>query len=325
MSDNQLVVWTRDQGQPEGVSPFYTADPHDSGFSPYLPKLTQADLSEAAVQVDRMAAGLDDPTVTGLDVAATSFVEPSNGARMAVTLARRTDLNGGGLLDSAIVFVATAELLTQLGVDPADSDGEVLTRERGDLWIPEAGSPPERVDDYVRIDQGYSSLPGSFITPEALDSHGWEPVRVGWLLETEQPLTPDQIAAARRLAAESGLLVETREPQGGLLAVRWQATGLGALVAMCVLAMTVGLIRSAAARDVQALTATGATSGIRRTITAATAGALAFLGQPWARSARTSVSGRRTATTSAHWSRSRSPTSWRSSSESRWWPRPPPG
>ena len=45
VSDRQLVVWTRDQGQPEGVSPFYTVDPHDSGFSPYLPKLTEADLS----------------------------------------------------------------------------------------------------------------------------------------------------------------------------------------------------------------------------------------------------------------------------------------
>jgi putative ABC transport system permease protein len=42
--------------------------------------------------------------------------------------------------------------------------------------------------------------------------------------------------------------------------------------------MTVGLIRSAAERDLRTLTATGATSGIRRTLTAATAGALALLG-----------------------------------------------
>ena len=118
VSDRQLVVWTRDQGQPEGVSPFYTVDPHDSGFSPYLPKLTEAELSQMATQVDRMAAGLDDPTVTGLDVAATSFVDPSNGARMAVTLARPTDLNGGGLLDAALVYVATPELLDAPGRRP---------------------------------------------------------------------------------------------------------------------------------------------------------------------------------------------------------------
>ena len=42
--------------------------------------------------------------------------------------------------------------------------------------------------------------------------------------------------------------------------------------------MTVGLIRSESTRDLRTLTATGATSGIRRTLTAATAGALALLG-----------------------------------------------
>ena len=42
--------------------------------------------------------------------------------------------------------------------------------------------------------------------------------------------------------------------------------------------MTVGLIRSESAGDLRILTATGATAGIRRTLTAATAGALALLG-----------------------------------------------
>jgi putative ABC transport system permease protein len=42
--------------------------------------------------------------------------------------------------------------------------------------------------------------------------------------------------------------------------------------------MTVGLIRSESAGDLRTLAATGATSGIRRTLTASTAGALALLG-----------------------------------------------
>jgi putative ABC transport system permease protein len=42
--------------------------------------------------------------------------------------------------------------------------------------------------------------------------------------------------------------------------------------------MTAGLIRSESAGDLRTLTATGATSGIRRRLTATTAGALAFLG-----------------------------------------------
>ena len=56
------------------------------------------------------------------------------------------------------------------------------------------------------------------------------------------------------------------------------ATGAGALLALAILAMTVGLIRSESAGDLRTLTATGASPGIRRTLTATTAGALALLG-----------------------------------------------
>ena len=56
------------------------------------------------------------------------------------------------------------------------------------------------------------------------------------------------------------------------------ATIAGMLLALAILAMTVGLIRSEAGRDLRTLTATGATSTTRRTITAVTAGALALLG-----------------------------------------------
>ena len=56
------------------------------------------------------------------------------------------------------------------------------------------------------------------------------------------------------------------------------ATAAGALLALAVLAMTTGLIRGESAGDLRTLTAAGATSRIRRTLTATTAGALAFLG-----------------------------------------------
>jgi putative ABC transport system permease protein len=56
------------------------------------------------------------------------------------------------------------------------------------------------------------------------------------------------------------------------------ATAAGALLALAILAMTVGLIRSESVGDLRTLTATGATGRIRRTLTAATAGALALLG-----------------------------------------------
>ena len=49
-------------------------------------------------------------------------------------------------------------------------------------------------------------------------------------------------------------------------------------LALGVLAMTVGLIRSEAAGDLRTLTATGASSSTRRTLTATTAGGLALAG-----------------------------------------------
>jgi putative ABC transport system permease protein len=60
--------------------------------------------------------------------------------------------------------------------------------------------------------------------------------------------------------------------------IRAIATAVGAILALAILAMTVGLIRSESAADLRTLTATGATSGTRRTLTATTAGALALLG-----------------------------------------------
>jgi putative ABC transport system permease protein len=50
------------------------------------------------------------------------------------------------------------------------------------------------------------------------------------------------------------------------------------LLALGVLAMAVGLIRSEGAGDLRTLTATGATGTVRRNLTAATAGTLALLG-----------------------------------------------
>ena len=154
VSESQMLVWTRDASQPEGVSPYYTDDPNDSGFSPYLPRLTAADLEDLADQVDRMAAGLDHPTVTGMDIASDPAVEPTPDGRIAVTLSERTDLGGGGLLDIALLYVGTAELLAQVGLDleTVDPAADILTVETGDLWFPQVGSAPERVEHVDQIE-----------------------------------------------------------------------------------------------------------------------------------------------------------------------------
>ena len=107
---------------------------------------------------------------------------------------------------------------------------------------------------------------------------GLKPLTVGRLIEAGSPLTSAQLSAARDIAASVGLTIEARDTQRGLGTTRTAATIAGMLLAVAILAMTVGLIRSEAGRDLRTLTATGATSNTRRTITAATAGALALLG-----------------------------------------------
>jgi putative ABC transport system permease protein len=120
--------------------------------------------------------------------------------------------------------------------------------------------------------------PTSFITLDGLRRRGWKQIPSGWLIESGRSLTSDQIADARELAARGGLTIETRRESTSFTTLIAIATAAGALLALAILAMTVGLIRSESAGDLRTLTATGATSRIRRTLTAATAGGLAFLG-----------------------------------------------
>lgn len=297
VSDHQLLVWTRDPSQPEGESPMYTEDPSDSGFSPYLPRLTTGELAELEDQVEGVADALEGSTLTALELATDPAAESTPDGRLSVTLAQETEI---GFLDVAPLFVATPSLLEHYGLDPASVDpgAEVITVPPSDrlpedtraalkgdeLWFGNVSGGgggvviPEPVSGIKTLDPGYTSLPGSFITPEALSQRNWDSVRVGWLIETAAPLSIRQLNNARDKAAEAGLLVESRREEHNSSVLHWQATLIGMLVALGVLAMTVGLIRNEAGGDLRTLTATGATGGIRRTLTAATAAGLALLG-----------------------------------------------
>ena len=61
-------------------------------------------------------------------------------------------------------------------------------------------------------------------------------------------------------------------------ALKKAATPIGALFALAIVAMTVGTIRSESSGELRTLTATGANSRIRRTLTATTAASLALAG-----------------------------------------------
>ena len=100
----------------------------------------------------------------------------------------------------------------------------------------------------------------------------------GWILQANAPIASPQITDARALAATDNLSVESKNDAPTSAEVVDGATVFAIALALGILAMSVGLIRSETASDLRTLTATGASSRTRRSLTAVTAGGLAFLG-----------------------------------------------
>ena len=125
-----------------------------------------------------------------------------------------------------------------------------------------------------------TSAPNTVITEHAVHEFHLQGtiVTAGWLIQTPSPPTAAQIKNAKLTAAAAGLTVETKSSAPTSAAIINWATVFGILLALGILAMSVGLIRSETASDLRTLAATGASSSTRRTLTAATAGALALLG-----------------------------------------------
>jgi len=100
----------------------------------------------------------------------------------------------------------------------------------------------------------------------------------GWTIVAANEITQPQLNSAKSLAAAGELSIESKNdaPTSAEI-VNW-ATVFGIALALGVLAMSVGLIRSETAGDLRTLTAAGASSRTRRTLTAVTAGGLALLG-----------------------------------------------
>jgi putative ABC transport system permease protein len=123
-----------------------------------------------------------------------------------------------------------------------------------------------------------TSAPNTVLTEYAVHRLGLTPITSGWLIETAKPLSAAQLTGARGTAAAAGLSIESKSsiPTSATI-IDW-ATLVGILLALGILAMTIGLIRSETAGDLRILAATGASSHTRRSLTAATAGALALVG-----------------------------------------------
>jgi putative ABC transport system permease protein len=256
------------------------------------------------------------PLTEAVDPASPTVSPGTTVADVTATLGKVQTVTHGGqkgieITDEIPLYVATPALLAYYGISPSaiNANTDVITG-RSDLGgfvvIAPRGGPtpcdssqarcpangakptpgpatPRGPDEWHPTIQTltlprYTSAPGTLLTMRALQEFGLRSVTAGWFIQTRSPLTTAQINSARQSAAAAGITIETRQKQTSNAELRYGATAVGLLVALGVLAMTVGLIRSETANELRTLAATGATSTTRRTLTSATAGALALLG-----------------------------------------------
>jgi putative ABC transport system permease protein len=292
MAPNQLILYNPGNG-PNLYTP--------GQFTP------AAKLAAAKQQADALAAQLHAPAPLELDLAVSVNVkEPAiqgpgipQGAPGQSTenqYGTLISLNGRGL--GGLPYVATPALLKAFGISQSEinRDADILTvrsllPSTGGLALVSgsylAQSPPgcptgmcvlnPVIQEVTKLPAG-TSMPNTVITEQAVRELHETVVPVAWLIQAPSGLTPVQINAARQAALGLGTTIETKSGQLSLGEISDGATAGGVLLALGVLAMTVGLIRSETLRDLRALTAAGASGRTRRAVTGVTTGVIAFLG-----------------------------------------------
>jgi putative ABC transport system permease protein len=280
LASNQLIVYT----------------PNGQGGGPNGPaNVTPAQLRSMAAKAHAIATDLGSRDVVELE---------STDANL--------NHNGGGRNWNGALYVATPQLLHAFGITSSQYSptADILTMRPGLSGLsgmqlnygsqkgpgpsgPGPGQNPTSfpcprnacvanppIDEVSALPSG-TSAPNTVITEHAIHTLHLQTGpggAAGWLIQTANPLTSAQIHNARLAAAAANMTVETRNsiPTSATI-VDW-ATVFGIVLALAILAMSVGLIRSEAASDLRTLAATGASGTTRRNLTAATAGALGFTG-----------------------------------------------
>ena len=248
-------------------------------------------------------------TASPVELAATaSQIAKGLGAQLIPLETPSAQLNAteGGRSWNGAVYVATPQLLRAFGIAPSqvDPDADVLSSRPGlsglsGIQLSTGGNGPSGgpgqsgpspnctsasgcnaapvIQEVSALPSG-TSAPNTVITEQAMRRFHISWSVSDWLVLGAQPFTAAQIASAEHAAAATQLTVESKNDQPTSSAVVGSATILGIVIALGVLGMSVGLVRSESAGDLRTLAATGASSATRRTLTAVTAGALGFLG-----------------------------------------------
>jgi len=276
LASNQLVVYPQAAATTPGAACL-----NEPGG---CPTLTGAQLAAMAAEAQGIAASLGSRDIVQL--------ETTDSALQRATSGRNWD---------GPVYVATPQLLRAYGITAAQvsPDADILTMRPGlssltkmqllygatKFGPPGSNSPcppshclaNPKIQEVRALPSG-TSAPNTVITEHAVRQLHLTTSTVGWLIQTPDSLTAGQISAAQHAAAAAGLTVERRNSIPTSAEILDVATVFGILLALGILAMSVGLLRSETASDLRMLTATGAGSTARRAISATTAGALALIG-----------------------------------------------
>jgi len=287
LTSSQLIVYA-----PVGnIQPGQGNDPSPSGP-------TAAQLAAGVKTAQEIAADLGTTSMIALDTSDAGLQHASPGRSW-----------------SGQIYVATPQLLKAFGISQSEinPNADFLTMRPGlstmslmqltygnysadnyggrggggpnglDQWPCPAGScianPP--IQEISQLPSG-TSAPNTVVTEHAISTlHLQSSVQPnGWLITVPGGLTPAQITTAQELAAAApgNMSVETRNSIPSLAQIVDAATIFGLALALGILGLSVGLVRSEARRDLRTLAATGASGATRRAITAATAGALGLTG-----------------------------------------------
>jgi len=281
MASNQLILYTPGN------------DPTQYQPGQFTPP---AKLAAARNEADTLARQLHAAAPLELDLAVSPHVaeqgQPTQ--NQYGTLLSLHGRGGGG----EFMYVATPALLKAFGISASEVNpaADVLTVRAG---LPSTGGlalvsgvfvaqPPPGcpagmcllnpvIQEVSKLPAG-TAMPNMVITEQAVRALHETIVPVGWLVQAPAALTPAQINAARQAAVGLGTTIQTKSGQLSLGQISDGATIGGLLLALGVLAMTVGLIRSETSGDLRTLTATGAGARTRRALTGVTAGSIALLG-----------------------------------------------
>ena len=230
------------------------------------------------------------------------------GAQLVALETPNANINAtqGGRSWDGQIYVATPQMLRVFGIKASEIDpnadilssrpglsgvsGMTFTYGSGDGNGPGSGPPSQSrcsaatdcllnpvIQEIGALPAG-TSAPNTVITEHAMKEFHIQATTTDWLVQGAQAFSAAQIASAQLAASTGQLSVESKNDQPTSFAVIGWATIFGIVIALGVLGMSVGLIRSETAADLRTLAATGASSYTRRTLSAATAGTLGFLG-----------------------------------------------